>query len=108
VLEDGQGGQRMFAIWYHYLDGKPGWLLGVGEVQGDHVELDMQLTAGARFPPKFDSEDVEFTDWGRLRFSVRSADRARVEWNSSQPGYGQGGLDLQRLTTLAGHGCSPL
>lgn len=105
VLDDDQGGQLMFAIWFHYLGGKPGWLLGVGPVRGDHADLEMQLTAGADFPPEFESGDVQFTDWGQLRFSVRGADHARIDWSSVLPGYGEGSLELQRLTTLAGLAC---
>ena len=30
---------------------------------------------------------------------------ARIDWQSSVAGYGNGGLDLVRLTTLLDHGC---
>ena len=105
VVDDGAGGQNMFAIWYHYLDGTPAWLLGLGAVDGDHVDLDVSLTRGADFPPGFDPADVEQVPWGDLRFTVTGADTARIDWQSGIDGYGSGSLDLQRLTRLAGQSC---
>ena len=106
VFADGSGGQQMFAVWYHYFNGQPIWLLGVGAVDGDHADLAMELTQGTGFPPDFNSSEVQRIPWGSLRFSVSGADSAAISWQSAVEGYGSGSLNLQRLTRLAGHACT--
>ena len=43
--------------------------------------------------------------WGTLSFRATGNDSARIEWQGALPGYGSGGMDLVRLSTLLGRGC---
>lgn len=95
----------MVAIWYVYVDGKQTWMTALGPVSGDTAMLSAQITRGANFSPGFRSSDVVSSDWGTMRFTAVDADRARWEWTSTQPGFGSGALDLQRLTRHSGYDC---
>lgn len=97
----------MVAIWYVYVDGKQTWMTALGPVNGSTAELQAQITRGANFPPAFQSGDVISEDWGTMRFTALGADSARWEWSSTQPGFGSGTLDLQRLTSHSGYDCGP-
>ena len=44
---------------------------------------------------------------GTLTFRFSDCNHGHVDWNSSVPGYGSGGMDLTRLTLPAGLTCSP-
>jgi hypothetical protein len=97
--------REMVAIWYTYLDGQQRWLYAQGPISGDTATLDVLVTRGGQFPPNFDPATVVRQPWGTLRFRAIDGDHARIDWNSSLAGYGSGGLDLVRLTALAGHAC---
>jgi hypothetical protein len=60
---------------------------------------------GADFQPRFLPSRVVRQPWGQLRFTALGADRARVDWDSTLPGYGSGSLALTRAYGLAGRDC---
>ena len=106
VLDNGDA-RTALAVWYHYLDGEPRWLIGSGPVDGDHADLAMVITHGPDFPPNFDPADKVQEPWGTLRFSVDGANQAQINWDADYADYGDGSMDLTRLTTLDGHACMP-
>jgi len=97
--------QRLVAIWFAYLNGQQQWLLGTGPLQADQATLPMTITRGGQFPPNFNPTQVVRQPWGTLNFRALGNDAARIEWQSDLPGYGSGGLDLVRLTSLLGKKC---
>src|SRR5690606_6161031 len=102
----GSGDARTaIAIWYHYLNGEPRWLLGSGTVNGDHVDLAMAITHGPDFPPNYDPADKVQEPWGTLQFSVDGANQANIDWDADYPGYADGSMNLTRITRLDGHAC---
>ncbi|MCB1561371.1 MAG: PD40 domain-containing protein [Xanthomonadales bacterium] len=104
VIDSGDT-KTAIAIWFHYLNGEPRWLLGSGPVDGDHADLAMAITHGADFPPDYDPADKVQEPWGVLRFTVNSANQAQINWDADYAGYGDGSMNLQRLTQLDGHAC---
>jgi photosystem II stability/assembly factor-like uncharacterized protein len=104
VLGNGSA-RQLLAIWYTYLDGAQRWLIGQGPISGDSAELAVQITSGGQFPPNFDPASVQRTPWGTLRFRAIDANRARIDWTTTAPGFTSGGLDLTRLTTDVGRAC---
>jgi hypothetical protein len=102
----GQGASReMLAIWYTYLNGQQRWLLAQGPVQTGATTLAAITTTGGDFPPAFNPTQVTTQAWGSLQFRAIDGDHLRLEWNSTLPGFGSGGLDLTRLTQVSGHAC---
>jgi len=85
------------------------WVVGLGPIDGSRAILRGFQTAGAggRFPPNFDAANVHQEDWGTLTFTFSDCNHGHVDWASSVPGYGSGGMDLTRLTLPAGLTCSP-
>ena len=99
---------RMLASWFTFApNGDQAWIVGVGPVTGSQAVLQGYQTVGAggRFPPNFDAANVHQETWGTLTFTFSDCNHGRVEWVSSVPGYGSGGLDLTRLTLPAGLTC---
>ena len=98
--------RQLLAIWYVYQDGVQRWLVGQGPIAGDSATLDLVSTRGGGFPPAFDPAQVVREAWGTLRFTAIDADRARIDWNSTQAGYGTGSMELRRLSSLYGNACN--
>ncbi len=99
------GSRQLVAIWFTYLNGRQVWLLGTGPVQGDQATLAMTITQGGQFPPNFNAASVVRENWGTLTFEGLGSQIARAQWQSTRPGFSNGGLDLVRLTTLLDKGC---
>lgn len=97
--------RQLLAIWYVYRDGAQRWLVGQGPVSGDRATLPLVSTRGGEFPPAFDPARVVREPWGTLEFQALDADRARIQWNSVQPGYGAGAMELRRISSLYGNAC---
>lgn len=99
------GNQTLLVIWYAYLDGAQRWLLGTGPIVGDRATVTMTITRGSQFPPNFNPASVTRQPWGTLDFRIQGPHAAHIDWQSSLPGYGSGGLDLVRLNGLLGKEC---
>jgi hypothetical protein len=101
MLPDGRG----LMFWFTYADGAPMWLLAIGPVNGNRVELqDVYVTEGARFGEDFDLDDVQLTRWGSMVFEFDDCDSGQVHY-SSELGFGSGSFPLQRLANIAGIRC---
>jgi len=102
---------HMLASWLTFSpDGEPAWIVGLGPIAGDHATLQATQTVGrgARFPPNFDPSNVQTQTWGELTFTFSDCNRGHVDWSSTIPGYGSGGMDLTRLTVPSGLTCTAL
>ena len=100
---------QMLATWFTFApQGGQSWIFGLGPISGDSVTMQGIQTAGsgARFPPNFDAANIEVLPWGTLRFRFSDCNSGHVDWSSTVPGYGSGGMDLTRLTLPAGLTCS--
>ncbi len=99
---------QMLASWLTFSpDGGPSWIVGLGPIAGDHATLSATQTVGtgARFPPNFDPANVRAETWGELTFTFSDCNHGPVDWSTTIPGYESGGMDVTRLTELAGVTC---
>jgi hypothetical protein len=96
---------RLLAYWFtHDPDGGLLWLVGDGLHQGLQVTLDVFSVSGGRFPVGED-QPVGLDDWGQLTLEFESCQLAEMNWNSEQPRFEPGSMQLHRLSALAGHYC---
>ena len=96
---------QVVLAWYVYLDGRQVWLFGQAALVDGIAEVPMSTYAGAQFPPDFAAEQVSSLPWGTVTIRFTGPNAARVDWVSDAPGYGNGGIDVTRLTQLVGHAC---
>jgi plastocyanin len=99
---------QMLAAWLTFSpQGDPSWIVGLGPIAGNRAILPAIQTvgSGARFPPSFDPTHVTSQSWGTLTFTFSDCNHGHVDWSSTIPGYGSGGMDLMRLTQPAGLNC---
>jgi plastocyanin len=99
---------QMLAAWLTFSpEGDSSWIVGLGPIAGRHATLSATQTvgSGARFPPNFDPANVQTQSWGELTFTFADCNHGHVDWSSTITGYGNGGMDLTRLTEPAGVTC---
>ncbi len=98
---------RILVIWYVYDNaGHPLWLLGLGTHDGQTAILDVQSGANGLFPPDFNSNDVNLTDWGQFKLSFSDCNNGLFEWTPLQGnGYDAGQMNVVRLTNTLGLTC---
>lgn len=86
-------------------DGDPLWLFGVGEIQGEAIEVELFRFSGTGFPPDFDPTEINQERWGEVIFHQTGCDTAVVSYQPDDPEYVPGEIDLQRLTRIDGSRC---
>lgn len=90
------------------LDNAPeqAWLIGVGPFEANAMTADMVITDGTAFGPSFDPAAVRRLAWGTVTFELVDCLNATLGWQSTDPGFGTGGYDLQRVApNLAQRDC---
>jgi plastocyanin len=98
---------RILAWWFTFSpDGtQQSWFGNVGAIDGDTATVAAVQTEGGRWIPNFDHANVTQPPWGTLTFTFTDCNHGRVDFSSSVAGYGEGHMDLTRLTQPAGLAC---
>jgi hypothetical protein len=99
-------GQAVMAWFTFDPAGTPVWLVGLLELDGLRLHGTLATTAGGRFPPAFDPNQISHTPWGAVEFEVQGCNDAELRWTPNRPGFAAGTLALTRLTTLQGQRCN--
>jgi len=100
-------GNRLLASWFAFdPSGKQqAWFTGVGTYSGNTATItNVVLPTGGRFIPNFDAASVVRNAWGSLTFTFTDCNHGRVDF-SSVDGYGNGSMNITRLTQPAGLAC---
>jgi len=78
------------------------WFVGTGTYSGNTATITpVSLPTGGRWIPNFDPKQIVNNLWGTLTFTFTDGDHGKVDFNSV-PGYGNGSMNLTRLTRPAG------
>jgi plastocyanin len=103
VLQNNQ----LLAFWYTFNpDGtQQSWFGNVGAIDGTTATVAALQTQGGQWIPNFNPANVTQPSWGTLTFSFTDCNHGRVDFSSSVVGYGEGHMDLTRLTQPAGLAC---
>lgn len=93
-------------MWFSYdPDGNQYWMIGMGDYEDGRIEFpELFATHGARFGEAFESDDVEFDEWGSLSLEIECLD-GTAQYDSEVSGFGSGGFELNRLTQVARPSC---
>ncbi len=92
--------------WFTYgEDMKPHWLLGLGPVDGDTLDLVLYQTDGIGFLGSVASKTGTLTAIGSLAITFEDCDTGVAVFSSDDPAIGDGEIDIERLTTVAGLAC---
>jgi plastocyanin len=102
----GTANDFLSVFWFTFdNNGAPQWISGVGTVVNNTATVPASLVLGGRFPPNFNPANITTPSWGTMIFTFSDCNHGHVDWNSSVAGFSSGGLDLTRLTQVAGTTC---
>jgi DNA-binding beta-propeller fold protein YncE len=76
------------------------WITGLGQPDGQRLQLEMSSDTGTTFGEEFDADAIVTRRWGTLTIEFTGCDAARLDWDATGPdsaGFGRGGYTLQRL-----------
>lgn len=98
--------------WYTFdPQGNAAWLLGTGQVGitgGTTVAFQVLRPRGTRFGVNFNAAAVQRLPWGSAQLRFVDCGRAQLSWQTTEPGWVSGAIDLLRLTTPAGVACQQM
>ncbi len=106
---------RAVVYWFTYTppavggDQAQAWVGGVGKIVGSSIvvpEAEAMITNGPPFGPGFDPGKVIRRSWGKFVLSFSDCDNGVMYYRSKDPDYGNGSLDLSRLTSVGSLDCS--
>ncbi len=89
--------------WYTYTNDASGnqlWIIGTAPVLGETAIFEMFRSEGATFGTEFSSADVNKPYWGQMRVDFSDCNTIKATYNADVSGYGQGTVNLQRLTPV--------
>jgi len=94
-------GGIVLVYWFTFdSTGAPTWFFGVGTVDGDTITVPLLFEPdGPSFPPFFDPADFMPVDWGVLILRFFGCDTGEAEWESLFAEFGDGMMDLERITS---------
>jgi len=96
VVDDLAGGLRMVVFFYTFDDlGNQVYLIGVGTVVGDTVELSVVTTDSGLWGDNFDPDLVERTAWGTGIFTGESCDALHMALMPNAEMMAMGFTDLE-------------
>ena len=100
-------GQRFLAWWFTFdAQGKQAWFGGVGSYSGNRAVInEVYLTEGGRWIPNFNASNVNNRLLGKLRFEFQNCSSGKVEFESTDPNWGVGSMNLTRLSLPEGLSC---
>lgn len=101
-------GERVPVVYFGTYDtqGNQLWLFGMGHTEGDSIIIDSVLRfSGAEFGDLFNSADVVDEHWGTMVIDYDGCDDLTLQYDSTDPDYGAGSLELTRLYFLGQTTC---
>jgi len=97
------------AIWFVYPPdgGGQNWIFSQGTYDPNQssVTLPALFLNGPKFPPLYNSNDLQTPSWGTLTFTFSDCNHGTASWNSTMPGYGSGTIPISRVTSIQGTAC---
>jgi len=99
---------QILAWWFTFApDGTQAWFGNVGAIDTttNTATVAALKAQGGQWIPNFNPANVTQPAWGTLVFSFTDCNHGGVDFNSSVPDWGQGHMDLTRITQIATMSC---
>ena len=98
---------NVVVIWNTFdASGAQAWINAVGSYQDGVVNAAAYRNSGGMFQPGGGASGATEADWGTLRVTAHNCWQITVEYDSSDPEFGSGSFEAQRLAYVHDLGCS--
>lgn len=99
-------GSRVLLTWFVFdPSGNRDWIQAVGPVDHGVAKMAAYRITGGAFPPAFDPAQTKVSYWGTVSLLINGCSTGALAWMPDIIGYGEGGMPLSRLTSVAGEAC---
>jgi len=99
-------GNRVLLTWFVFDPaGNRDWVQAVGPVDHGVAKMAAYRITGGAFPPAFDPDQAKVNYWGTVSLLINGCSTGALAWMPDIIGYGEGGMPLSRLTSVAGLTC---
>jgi hypothetical protein len=93
-------------VWFSFgPDGNQAWFISVASISGSTISAEFDIPEGTDFGPSFNPNDVVRPSWGTATFTFDDCSSGSMSYQSSLEGFGDGSLNLSRITSLQGVAC---
>ncbi len=93
---------RLNMYWFTHHDSNPVWVGGVGEIiEGQPISIDLHIADGTNFPPDFNTQDVNLTQWGQATLDFETANSMNLNWSANASEFGTGSIELIQLSEIS-------
>lgn len=94
-------------IWNTFdADGAQAWINAVGSYKDGVVTAKAYRILGGVLQPGGGASGGTETDWGAFRVTAHNCNEITVEYESTDPGFGDGTFEAKRLAYVHDLGCS--
>ncbi len=98
---------NVVVVWNSFdKSGAQAWVYGVGSYQDRVVTADAFQNLGGILQAGAGASTATVTEWGTLKVTVHDCTHITVEYQSSDPSFGSGTFEAQRLAFVHDLGCS--
>lgn len=92
--------EHALVYWYVYdRDGNPFFLYIEGRIQGQRIDGVAYAPSGMRWG-NFDPQALRKPVWGEVDLEFSDCDNARLSWEANSPDFGNGSMDVVRLSSV--------
>ncbi len=107
VVNQDDGSKNAVAYWFTYADDRESsWLLGVGPVEANHIQLDLFRASDVGFLEDDHPGNANVAQVGSMEIEFSSCDDGTVTFSSTDSAIGSGAFPISRITSIFNTECS--
>jgi len=94
------------AYWFTYGENHPTWLVGIGDVNGNEINMKLYTVSGLSFMADAIEESAEVNHVGTLDLKFRNCNHGQAYYDTPEEVIGSGDFPIKRLNSIYRMRCS--
>ncbi len=94
------------AYWFTYGENYPTWLVGIGDVNGNEINMKLYTVSGLSFMADAIEGSADVNEVGTLDLKFRNCNHGRAYYETSEDVIGSGNFPIKRLNSIYHMRCS--
>lgn len=94
------------AYWFTYGENRPTWLVGIGDVNGNEINMKLYTVSGLSFMAEAMADTADVDEVGTLDLKFRNCNQGRAYYDTPEDVIGVGDFPIKRLNSIYRMRCS--
>ena len=94
------------AYWFTYGENHPTWLVGIGDVNGNEINMKLYTVSGLSFMAEAMADTADVDEVGTLDLKFRNCNQGRAYYDTPEDVIGAGDFPIKRLNSIYRMRCS--